>query len=91
MSVRSLARAMGGDVTGHSEGLGRGSTFTVTLQLEQPLAPTGGDALITGAPPSLEDFKHRSPSFKAGHGRLLRVLVAEDSSLARPPPSSSFF
>ena len=38
--ARSLARRMGGDITAHSGGPGKGAVFTVTLMLAPQGAPT---------------------------------------------------
>jgi CheY-like chemotaxis protein len=51
--VRSLVQMHGGQVVAHSDGPGRGSTFTVTLPClpAQPVADPAGPARASDAPP----------------------------------------
>lgn len=58
---RNLARMMGGDIAVQSTP-GKGSVFTVTLELPETAAPAAESTLGS----------------KLGHSRKLRVLVAED-------------
>ncbi|MCC7415666.1 MAG: GAF domain-containing protein [Acidobacteria bacterium] len=70
MSIaRQLVRAHDGDITAHSEGLGRGATFTITL----PLAPLRADEAA-----SVDDVCADGPRLDG-----LRVLVVDDEEDAR--------
>jgi signal transduction histidine kinase/ActR/RegA family two-component response regulator len=61
--VRKLVEMMGGTVTAHSDGLGKGSQFLVRLPtLPQPVRPAQGSPITDARP----------------RGRALRVLVVED-------------
>ena len=64
---RKLAQMHGGDVTGTSDGIGRGSTFVVRLPLIAADAPA--------APPVVA-----APHFAPGAGSRARVLVADDNA-----------
>ena len=46
--VKHIITLHGGAVSAHSEGLGKGSAFTVTLALVQPKAPLPGDLQLPG-------------------------------------------
>ncbi|HEX6320675.1 MAG TPA: ATP-binding protein [Burkholderiales bacterium] len=61
--ARQLVELHGGSIEAHSEGLGRGSRFTVRLPLPASLAPAGLQA--------------STPARQAGAGR--RVLVVDDN------------
>lgn len=65
--VAELVGMHGGSVTGHSDGLGRGSTFTVRL-------PLAGNAATRALPVSLT-----APGLTAPRERLPRVLVVDDN------------
>jgi signal transduction histidine kinase/ActR/RegA family two-component response regulator len=62
--VKNLVALHGGTVSAHSDGLGRGSTFTVSL-------PAAG-----GQPSSDRVSPHRAPVAPAGSGR---VLIVDDN------------
>jgi signal transduction histidine kinase/ActR/RegA family two-component response regulator len=64
--VRNLVQLHGGRVTAHSEGLGKGSTFTVSLPLMQ-----------TGAMP--KDGTAKRPLTERALERKHRILVADDN------------
>ncbi|HZH76430.1 MAG TPA: response regulator, partial [Archangium sp.] len=63
--VRSLVELHGGSVSVHSEGLGRGSEFSIRLPLAAPRAPTV-DA-------------HRSPPPEVLTPNTVRLLVVDDN------------
>jgi PAS domain S-box-containing protein len=64
--VRSLVEMHGGSVAAHSEGPGRGSTFTVRLPLLQPVESSPA----TVRPPGTTDFKTQHKQ---------RILIADDN------------
>ncbi len=64
--VRRLAELHGGSVSAASEGRGKGSTFTLRLPLEGPVAPLALAAAAPAAPASAQ--------------RGLRVLVVDDNA-----------
>jgi PAS domain S-box-containing protein len=68
--VRHLVELHGGTVTAHSEGLGRGSEFIVSL-------PPVGSEVVPAKPPSVR----REPA--AGSGETKSVLVVEDNDDSR--------
>jgi signal transduction histidine kinase/ActR/RegA family two-component response regulator len=68
--AQGLVSLHGGELSGHSDGEGRGATFTVKLPATQPaapVAPAGPSAVHPAAPP----VGHR-------HRRSLRILLVED-------------
>ena len=65
--VAELVGMHGGSVTGHSDGLGLGSTFTVRLPLAGDGAARAQPAMLVG------------PSQADAPDRLLRVLVVDDN------------
>jgi len=65
--VRSLTQLHGGTVSARSEGLGKGSTFSVTL-------PTATQALRPPAAPAA------SPNGAAANPRAERVLIVDDNA-----------
>lgn len=71
--VRSLVRMHGGDVTVHSEGLGRGSEFTVTLPLFAPSASERPGNCAEDRGPQDE------PADRKPDDRPRRVLVVDDN------------
>jgi PAS domain S-box-containing protein len=72
--VRHLAEAHGGSVEARSEGLGRGSTFVVTLPILAVMPAASTPATTTGDPASLAADPDEPPSNIEG----VRVLVDDD-------------
>jgi PAS domain S-box-containing protein len=72
--VRHLAEAHGGSVEARSEGLGRGSTFVVTLPILAVMPAASTPATTTGDPASLAADPDEPPSNIEG----VRVLVVDD-------------
>lgn len=63
--VRRLVELHGGRVAVHSEGIGKGSEFVVSL-------PLAGDFAVSGAPAG-------GPGSELAAGRVLRILVVDDN------------
>jgi signal transduction histidine kinase/CheY-like chemotaxis protein len=71
--VKSLVDMHGGEITAHSDGAGRGSSFTVRLRLAPPAAGADGageQAPVTAAPPG---------DLTGGDLTGLRLMVVEDN------------
>lgn len=82
--VRAIAELHGGGVKAASDGPGRGSVFTVTLPLAQP---------VSSAPESSASAPQIHPSREAGaepDAKPLRILIADDNKPAATAISMLF-
>jgi PAS domain S-box-containing protein len=74
--VRHIVELHGGQASAHSEGLGRGATFTVTLPVRAVVPPQASSE-------SHAEFEARTPLVSAGSLRGVKVLVVDDEADAR--------
>jgi CheY-like chemotaxis protein len=73
--VRHIVEAHGGTIRAHSEGIGKGSTFTVELPLSSGLGSTKEvDEVELECPASLEDRRVLVVEDKADSRELLEIL-----------------